>query len=103
MIEHMLCHSNAADKGGAPLRRGAMWAFIGNMREFWKSELGRDFTFAQRDGLFQGEAAIFCWDLLKLIHPDASRSEFCAAMRAAVELDRPGRGRHPNKSRKPSL
>jgi hypothetical protein len=100
MINHILECARPADKGGRPLRTQATSVFIGSMRVFWTKQLKRPFTFLQHEGVPVSEAAIFCWELLKFIDPKAEWSEFCTAMRKAVQLDHPGRGR-PRKSVKP--
>jgi hypothetical protein len=77
----------------------AMRHFVTHMRIIWTEQIGRDdFTFAQHDGVFEGDATHFCWAFLKLIDPNASRSQFATAMRGAVEINHPGRGRRPRKS-----
>jgi hypothetical protein len=100
MIDHILARARPADKGGRPFQTQATWVFIVEMREFWTNELKRSFTFDHCKGVPISEAAIFCWELLKFVDPKAECSEFCTAMRKAVQLDHPGRGR-PRKSQKP--
>jgi hypothetical protein len=99
MIEHVLARARPVDQGGRRFQNQATWEFISAMREFWVKQLKRPFTFDQQNGEPVSDAAFFCWELLKFIDPNAKRSEFCTAMREAVQLDHPGRGRR--KSQKP--
>lgn len=95
MIEHVLANSKAVDKGGAPRRTQATQLFVDDIRTLWTKELGLKFSFNQHERKPITPAAIFCWELLTLVDPSASWSEFCTAMRKAVQLTRPGRGRRP--------
>jgi hypothetical protein len=92
MIEHIRQGLKPANKGGRPPNE-AMWLWVGNFRDIWTRKLGRRFTFRQHKGEPTSPAGVVCWEALRLIDPDASRSEFRTAMRQAVELGRPGRGR----------
>jgi hypothetical protein len=100
MLVHIRGSVRPADIGGRPFRTQATWNFIVTLREFWTKQLKRPFTFDQRMREPASEAAFFCWELLKLTDRNAKWPEFCTAMREAVRLDHPGRGRR-RKSQKP--
>jgi hypothetical protein len=102
MIEWTLKSARPADKGGRPRRTQATQHFIENMREFWTKQLKRPFTFDQHMSEPTSEAAVFCWELLRFIDPNAKWSEFSTAMREAVRLDHPGRGRRRKSQKSPS-
>lgn len=107
MTKHILTVMKPTNRGGRPLNE-AMSRWVDNVYFIWTRTLGRRFKFDQHQGeptvpaegtlgrLFasdQAPAADFCWQTLRLIDPRPNWSEFCTAMRQAVRLDRPGRGR----------
>jgi len=72
-------------KGGAP-RRLALRNWVANMESLWTAQLGRRFTYSDKDG--GSRPFHFCADAMAPLDSEVTRSALATAMRDAIKLTR---------------
>ncbi len=84
-------------KGGRP-DDPAMRMLVTNLRDVWRLVSSDTFTFAAHKGHPTAPSTIFCWEILRLIDPDARFSSLATAMRKEIKQSGTKRGRPPAKT-----
>jgi hypothetical protein len=108
MIEVFSNISNQSEKWHFPPTKGgrpsdeATKMFVSNLRGAWELISDATFTFVQHKGEPTSYSAIFCWEILRLVDPQAQFSSLSTAMKKVAKYSgaKPGRPSSTSKTKK---